>query len=333
MRAVVLIDELLYEPSDPNFNKPTPKKIHEAEFFVSNALRTLGHDVVVVPATPDIAGTIHAIQEAHPDFVFNLVEEIGGHREYDNLLVQVLEVLGIPYTGGSPETLVLTRNKHLSKFVVAEAGVEVPEGIVIHKGMPIPEEPPLPAIIKPMAMDGSEGITSRSYVTSRDALERRAAELWRTSSGPLLCEEYVPGREIIVTLSGTDDVTVDSICELVFPETSRIKFATQRAKFDGDYRKSVGIYYRTPTELDPPTHERVVTAARTAYQALRINAYAKVELRVSDERAVFIEANSNSQMSRLAKSTDFASIGYETFIAKIVTMALERPSRTIRRRS
>jgi hypothetical protein len=45
---------------------------------------------------------------------------------------------------------------------------------------------------------------------------------------------------------------------------------------------------------------------------------------VSGERAVFIEANANSQMSRLAKSTDFASIGYEKFVAKIVAMALER---------
>jgi D-alanine-D-alanine ligase-like ATP-grasp enzyme len=120
-------------------------------------------------------------------------------------------------------------------------------------------------------------------------------------------------------------VTVDSICELVFPETSAIKFATQRAKFDKKYRDLTGIYYRTPTELGPRLEKMVKESARTAYRALRINAYAKIEFRVTDDAAVFIEANPNSQMSQTAKSTDFASIGYDKFVEKIVRMALTRP--------
>ena len=116
-----------------------------------------------------------------------------------------------------------------------------------------------------------------------------------------------------------------TICELVFPETSRIKFATERAKFDAKYRERVGIYYRTPTQLEPEIERRVVADARTAYAALRINSYAKIEFRVTDARIVFIEANANSQISRSARSTDFASIGYDKFIAKVVAMALDRP--------
>lgn len=325
MRAVVLVDELLFDSSDPDFSKRAPRKPFEGEAFVCDALRRIGHEVVGIPATPDIAGTINSIKAARPDFVFNLVEDIGGDRRHDNLLIQILEVLKIPYTGATPETLTLTRNKHVSKLVVAETGVEVPRGVIIYKDTARNlRHVPLPAIVKPLALDGSDGVTSRSYVNSIDVLHRRVSELLRTSRGALLCEEYVPGREIIVTLSGTKEVTVDSICELVFPETSRIQFATQRAKFDAKYRQSVGIYYRTPTQLDPQTEERVTTAARTAYRALRINSYAKVELRVSDDRTVFIEANANSQISRTARSTDFASIGYEKFIEKIVAMAMER---------
>lgn len=326
MRAVVLIDELLYDPDDPHFGNRVPRASAEAEYYVSDALRRLGHEVIVIPTSTDVVATINSIKAARPGFVFNMVEDIGGYRQYDNLLVQVLEVLKIPYTGASPETLALTRNKHLAKLVVAEAGIAVPKGVVVYKDTaPAARNVPLPAIIKPLALDGSDGVTSRSYVNSPETLQRRVLELLRSSGGPLLCEEYVPGREIIVTLSGVKEVSVDSICELVFPETSRIKFATQRAKFDAKYRDSVGIYYRTPTALDPATEKRVVTAARTAYRALRINAYAKVELRVSEERIVFIEANANSQLSRMAKSTDFASIGYEKFVAKIVDMALTRP--------
>jgi len=40
MRAVVLIDETLYDVEDPHFLKGPPKRESEAEFFVCESLRT-----------------------------------------------------------------------------------------------------------------------------------------------------------------------------------------------------------------------------------------------------------------------------------------------------
>ena len=297
-----------------------------AEYSVAHALRSLGHEVVGVPATSDIPGTINRITTAKPDFVFNMVEEIGGHRHYDGLLVQILELMRIPFTGASAETLMLARNKHLSKLVVSSAGVAVPAGFIIFKDMKFSvREVSFPAIVKPAFMDGSDGITSKSYV-------KNAAELRRLIAGsrrwlPALCEEYVPGREIIVTMSGTQPVAIDSICEMEFPEDSPVKFATDRAKFDAKYRQRFGIVYKTPTQLPAPMKRRLVNAAKTAYHALRINSYAKLEFRTTAEKDVFIEANPNSQLNRSAKSTDFASIGYEKFIRKIVRGAFSREKR------
>jgi len=51
---------------------------------------------------------------------------------------------------------------------------------------------------------------------------------------------------------------------------------------------------------------------------------AQQPFRVDGDRVVFIEANANSQMSRRARSTDFASIGYDKFVDKIVKLALAR---------
>jgi D-alanine-D-alanine ligase len=323
LRVVLLVDDSLFDPADPNFLLE-PTKPWEAEFSVSHALRTLGHEVVGVPATIDIAGTIHRIKAVKPDLVFNLVEEIGGRRDYDGLLVQILELTNIPYTGASPDALMVSRNKYLSKLVVADAGIAVPKGIVISTSSYSLGDIQFPVIVKPIHLDGSEGITSKSYVKTHALLRRRVSQLLRLAPHGILCEEYVPGREVIVTLSGTTAVSVDSICELTFPEKARIKFATQRAKFDKRYRERVGIKYRTPTKLDSPAMERVPEAAKRVYRALRINAYAKVEFRVSEERVVFIEANPNSQLSRFANSTAFESIGYEKFIKKIIRMALSR---------
>ncbi len=323
MRAVLLVDERMHDPADPDFAAAKWPKGSQTEYSVSDALRKLGHRVTGVPAMRDISATIGRIQAAKPDFVFNMVEEIGGRRDYDATIIQILELLDIPYTGASPSTLMLARNKNLAKLVVAQAGVEVPEGVIIYWGsMPSRSDMRFPAIVKPLALDGSDGVTTASYVASWAAFQRKVSGLMRWA--PLLCEEYIPGREIIVTMSGTKHGTVDSICEMVFPERSPVKFATALAKFDAKYRARFGIRYKTPTTLARPLRGKVVKAAKTAYEALRIRAYAKLEFRIDGDRIVFIEANPNSQLSRFARTSDFASIGYERFLKKIVRMAFVR---------
>lgn len=323
LRAVLLVDENLFEVTDPDFRDRNRPHDYEAEFSVADALRSLGHQVTGVPATTNVTETITRIQGASPDFVFNMVEQIGGRREYDGVLVQILSLLNIPYTGASAESLMLCRNKQVAKLIVAAAGVDAPRGVVVHTlDFSLPRDFTFPVIAKPLYCDGSEGVTSGSYIKSSTALERRLPQLARWL--PLLVEEYAPGREIIVTISGTTNPTVDSICELFFPHTAPVKFASAQAKFDEVYRQRFGICYKTPAVLDKPTARLVSAMAKRAYTSLAINAYAKIEFRVHQDRAIFLEANPNSQLSRFAHSSDFRSIGYEKFIRKIVRMALSR---------
>lgn len=324
MRAVLLVDDAVFDPADPDFSKHSrwPKNAM-MEYSVAGALRDLGHDVVGVGASTDVDSILKRIRAASPDFVFNLVEEIDGCRGYDSLIVQLLELIGVPYTGASSQTLSLTRNKQLAKLVAAEAGVAVAKGVVIRSDLKFSVSAVrFPAIIKPMGLDGSDGVTSRSYVMNAAELKRRLPSFKQWA--PLLCEEYVRGRELIVTLSGTNTVSVDSICEMVFPPGSPVQFATDLAKFDPIYRKRFGITYRTPARLDRELNARVSAQAKRVYRALAIDSYAKLEFRVDGGHIVFIEANANSQLSRFANSTDFASIGYERFINKIIRMALAR---------
>lgn len=323
MRAVLLVDETMLDSNDPDFGATTWPRHAAAEYSVSHALRKLGHQVTSVAATRDLPATISAIQAASPDFVFNMVEEIAGRRDHDNTVVQALDLMRIPYTGASPGALMLARNKHVAKLVVAEAGVEIPRGVVLYRNTPVLRGTlRFPAILKPLTLDGSDGVTTTSYVRNFEALHAAVRRLARWS--PLLCEEYIPGRELIVTVSGADKATVESICELVFPEDSPVKYATASAKFDPKYRGRFGILYKTPAELDTVLRRRIHKTSKRAYEALQIRAYAKLEFRIDNERIVFIEANPNSQLSRTARTSDFGSIGYERFIRKIIRMAMTR---------
>ena len=114
MRVVLVIDEEMYDPRDPDLSKHKPEKYVDAEFHVSRALRAMGHDVIAVPATNDLAKMIAAVQRARPGVAFNLVEHVGGRRSNDSVVAALLEAVGIPYTGAPPEALMNYRNKHLS---------------------------------------------------------------------------------------------------------------------------------------------------------------------------------------------------------------------------
>lgn len=90
-----------------------------------------------------------------------------------------------------------------------------------------------------------------------------------------------------------------------------------------------GIHYRLPTRLVASLNGNLEHMARKAYRALQIESYAKLEFRIRANEIVFIEANPNSNLSKLAKSTAFRSIGYEKFIRKVIRMAFNRHARRI----
>jgi D-alanine-D-alanine ligase len=328
LRAVLLVDEEMYDANDPDFSNHVPRKFYDAEFHVSATLRRIGHRVLAIPATADLGRLIEAIKAARPHVVFNLVEHIGGNRTQDFLIPALLEVEGIPYTGASAAALMNARDKQLSKLIVANAGVAVPKSFVAKN---IAEarlvRPRFPLVVKPSGQDGSEGIHADSYVTNVRQYLRQVARVNKEFTHPAICEEYIEGRELIVTLFGIDKISVGSIRELVFPDSAPVKFATELVKFDDRYKQRHGIHYRNPTRLIASFKGEVERIARVAYAALGIESYAKLEFRVRNREVVFIEANPNSNISRRAATTDFGLIGYEKFIKQMIRMAFTRHAR------
>jgi D-alanine-D-alanine ligase len=328
LRAVILVDEEMYDANDPDFANHVPQKYHDAEFHVSVALRKMGHRVVAIPATPNLTRLLRAIKAAKPHFVFNLVEHIGGSRPYDFMIPALLEIEGIPCTGAPAAALMLCRDKHLSKLVVAKAGISVPASFVPRNRTAVRlADPRFPIVVKPSDQDGSEGIHEDAYVTNKRELVRQVERASRKFADPVICEEYIDGRELIVTVFGLEKITIGSIRELVFPPRARVKFATERVKFDAQYKRQHGIYYRTPTQLLTSMKGEVERIARLAYDALGIESYAKLEFRVRNRELVFIEANPNSNISKRATTTDFGAIGYERFIKQVIAMAFRRHAR------
>ena len=65
-------------------------------------------------------------------------------------------------------------------------------------GVAVPRPGVFPAIVKPADEDGSAGLSADSVCVDANAVERARAR-W---PGPVLIEEFVPGREFAVSLWG-----------------------------------------------------------------------------------------------------------------------------------
>src|SRR5256714_6349840 len=88
---------------------------------VEDALGRLGHEVVPIDAGGDL---IERLREANPDAAFVALH---GRDGEDGTVQELLEILGIPYTGSGILACVRSIDKVLTKHLLVEARIPTPE--------------------------------------------------------------------------------------------------------------------------------------------------------------------------------------------------------------
>ena len=104
----------------------------EMEYQVADALRVRGHEVVLVGVRNDLQYLTRCLDEIRPDLVFNGVEAFHGNAGLEYMVPGILEAEGWHYTGSPPLALLVSRNKAMSKKVLAYHGIRVP-GFVTYR--------------------------------------------------------------------------------------------------------------------------------------------------------------------------------------------------------
>ena len=92
---------------------------------VESALSEWATEVVRVPVTRD-GRWVERVRKGKFDLIFNLVEGIDGEAVYEPMVISVLELLGIPFTGSSSWTTALRLRKNVVNAVLDRAGLPVP---------------------------------------------------------------------------------------------------------------------------------------------------------------------------------------------------------------
>jgi D-alanine-D-alanine ligase len=296
------------------------------EAHIFRELRRQGQRVAVLAFGADLMATIRALQQLAPRVVFNLTEWIDGERRLDYAIANLLELMELSYTGSGPRGLQLCRDKTLCKRIVAGLGVAVPREFRLTRRTQY-KRWPFPLFVKPRFGDGSEAISKASLVKSALELRQRVSLLRRRQAAPILCEEFVPGRDLYVGLVGAVPRVLRPI-EMVVGNTTHAapSFATDRVKFDRDYCAKWEISFRH-AKLDRDVSQSLRHTAVEIFQALELRDYARLDFRLTpDNRLVFLEANPNPDLAPhcFGAGLSFAGIPYATLLQRILASARQR---------
>ncbi|HUS30878.1 MAG TPA: ATP-grasp domain-containing protein [Kofleriaceae bacterium] len=309
----------------------------DMHYQVANSLRKSGHDVLLLGIKDDPHAMSTQLGAWKPDLVFNATEAFLDNSNLDYLVPALLEAEGYRYTGAPPLALLVTRNKAMSKKILAFHDIKVP-GFKSFRVGESPDESTnnlrFPVIVKPNAADASEGISQASIVHDLKALADRVAWIHERFDQPAIAEEYIEGRELYATMLGNGDkVEVLPIVEMVFDQAGsrpEDRIATQKSKWDLDYRKRRGIRNVFARKLAKVAHERLMKTCHAAWRAFWFRDYARIDVRLTKDNEIwFIEANANPFLSYghdSAESAHKAGLRYDAFIQRIVDEAMSRPA-------
>jgi D-alanine-D-alanine ligase len=338
LRVLVLTDESLVPPADYAGADYTDEP-WRMERDIEVALRSLGHEVRMLGVVRNVEAIEAVHREWRPHVAFNLLEDVYGVIAYDHNMVSFLELIDLAYTGCNPLGLVVSRDKALTKKLLAYHRIAVPRFLVCRPGRVAtatrrwravhrPKGLEFPLIVKPLLEDSSAGISRQSVVEDDASLVERVKFVHERFESDAIVEEFIAGRELYVGVIGNYRLDVLPAWELTIanqPEGVPL-VATARVKWHRGYQKRLGVKTRPAKDLPEGFASRLERLSRRIYRILGLSGYARLDYRLgSDGRAYLVEANANPQLARgedFAASAEHGGVSYAELIQRIVSLGL-----------
>lgn len=288
---------------------------------IERELRALGHDV-------DRIGHVKTLVERLArgdrwDLVFNIAESLYG-RGREAVIPALLEQYEIPYTFSDPLIFTITLDKGMTKRVVRTLGINTPDFAVVSSERDIAGvNMTFPLFAKPIAEGSSKGVDARSKVNSHTELEEVCRRLLKEFRQPVLVEEFLPGREFTIGITGTGDAgRVIGVMEVHYQSGADAGVYTYRNKEDCE---TLIRYSLATDDLAKASAE----LALAVWRGLGCRDSGRVDVRTDAKgRPSFVEINPlaglHPEHSDLPIMATLAGVGYHELIRRIVASASER---------
>src|SRR5215475_4528573 len=222
---------------------------------------------------------------ARPDAVFNALH---GRFGEDGTVQGLLELMRLPYTHSGVLASALAMHKERTKDVYRAAGLPVVKSIVADRrevaGRHLMEPP---YVVKPVNEGSSVGVFIIRPGDNRPPAAL-GSDTWSLSN-EMMVEEYVPGRELTVSVMGDRPLGVTEI-------TTDLAFYDYEAKY-----KAGGSRHILPAEVPAVVAEQCLELALKAHQALGCRGVSRTDFRYDDtggaSRVILLETNTQPGMT------------------------------------
>jgi D-alanine-D-alanine ligase len=325
-RVLVLMHESLVPPA--SLEGLSDKEIDEfrTEYDVTATLEKAGHEVKALGLGDNLAELRSVVTEWKPDVAFNLLEEFQGIVTYDQYVVAFLELMKLPYTGCNPRGMMISRDKALSKQILAYHRIPTPGFAVFRKGQRyrIPRRLKYPLFVKSATEDASFGISQASVVSDLERLRERIEFIHEQTNSDALVEEYIEGRELYVSILGNERLRSLPVWEMDFGTLPDVMagIATRKVKWDRRYQMKHGIRTGAAQNLPEGCPAYLDKLSKRIFRALYLSGYARMDFRMRPDGSVFVlEANCNPNISReedFAESAQAAGLEYPALLEQII---------------
>jgi D-alanine-D-alanine ligase len=285
---------------------------------VEDALKRLDHEVVAIDVALDL---IHRLRATEPDVAFIAMH---GRDGEDGTVQELLEILGIPYTGSGVLACARATDKVLAKHLMMEADIPTPEFFAFNEtafrelgaaqALPaIEDRLDFPIVVKPSSQGSALGI---KFARSAGDVPAALVAAFSYDSRVLL-ERYVDGRDLAVSILDDEPLPV-------------VEAVPREEEFyDFEARYEIGrTDFVCPAELPPGLTELAQSLAVRTYRLLGCSAFARVDLMLdASGDLTVLEANpipGLTETSLLPQAAEAAGISFDELVSRILELALEK---------
>ncbi len=283
---------------------------------VQDALERLGHEVTGIDVGSEL---VRVMRDDAPDAAFVALH---GRDGEDGTVQELLEILGIPYTGSGVLACSRAMDKVLTKHLLIAAGLPTPDFFAFNQtafrelgaadALPaIEERLDFPIVVKPSSQGSALGI--KFARTAQDVPAALVAAF--SYDGRVLLERHVQGRDLAVSvLEGPDG-----------PEALPVVEAVPREEDFYDFEARYGIGRTTfvcPAELPEGVGETAQELALAVYDLLGLYGFGRVDLMLDGDGELFVlEANpipGLTETSLLPQAAEAAGIDFDALVERIL---------------
>lgn len=289
---------------------------------VSDALTAAGYLVLPLDVTADLVATIRS---ERPDAAY-----IALHGKYgeDGTIQELLEFLGVPYTGPGVVASALAWDKSVAKHLFVERGIPTPAWITLTADA-------FKEMGAATALDLVPGAVGGFPVAVKPARQGSALGLRRVDSAEGLAdallmalsydtsaivEKWIEGTELAVSVIGDGDGLT------VLPP---VEIAPTAGLYDFSARVDAGdIDFFAPARITAAAAEAAKQLALEVHQALACRDVSRVDMMLDgDGRAFVLECNTSPGMtetSLLPMAAEAADITFQDVVSRLIDAALSR---------